>query len=325
MKKSLLWGILSLLFLLTISLFLIFNNTDEDSDLRVIRVAEVAHSIFYAPFYVAIENGYFADVNIEIDLILTPGANNVTAAVLSGDVQIGFCGPEASIYLFNEGVRDQVITFAGLTKRDGQFIVSRRPIENFQMSDLEGRTVIAGRAGGMPIINFITAINNTGVRNVIIDDTVDFANLASAFLAGNGDFVNLFEPAATRLENEGLGFVVGSIGMYAGEVPYTAFNARRSFIEANPDLINDFRTAINRGLDFVHNNDAEAIAKAIQPQFIDTSLADLIIIVQRHIDADSWLRTTYISEASFNNLEDMMMEAGLLNARVPFQELVDNG
>ena len=324
MKKRFLWGGLCLLLILSIGLIFKFNRDNNSSDMRVIRVAEVAHSIFYAPFYVAIENGYFADVNIEIDLILTPGAHNVTAAVLSGDVQIGFCGPEASIYVYNEGVRDPVQTFAGLTKRDGQFIVSRIAIDNFEMSDLIGKEVVAGRAGGMPIINFKTALRNTNTHGVIVNDTVDFANLTSAFLAGQGDFVNLFEPAATRLENEGLGFVVGSIGHYAGEVPYTAFNALQSFIESHPDVIDDFRTAIQRGLDFVHNNNAEAIARAVRPQFIDTTLEDLIIIVQRHIDADSWQETTYISEQSFRNLEDMMIEAALIDTRVPFNHLIIN-
>ena len=324
MKKRLLWGVLSLLLLIGIG-FIVFNNNSEESDLRVISVAEVAHSIFYAPFYVAIENGYFEEVGIKIDLILTPGANNVTAAVLSGDVQIGFCGPEPSIYLWKEDVRDYIITFAGLNKRDGQFIVSRRPIENFQLSDLVGKHVVAGRAGGMPIVNFKAALRNQGIEGVIVDDSVDFANLVSSFLAGNGDFVNLFEPNATRLENEGLGYVVGSIGMYAGEVPYAAFNAKKSFIEANPELIKDFRNAIQRGLDFVYYNDAKTIANAIRPQFIDTDMDDLIVIVQRHIDADSWLRTTYISEQSFNNLEDMLIAAGLIEERASWSDLVLNG
>ncbi|MDD2505066.1 MAG: ABC transporter substrate-binding protein, partial [Bacilli bacterium] len=251
MKKIFVYVLLGL-FLIAAGLFsLIYSNNKDDENVRTIKVAEVTHSPFYAPFYVAIEKGFFAKEGLNIDLILTSGANNVAAAVLSGDVEIGFCGPEATIYIYQENLKDYVQTFAGLTKRDGQFIVSRKNIDNFKISDLIGKEVLAGRVGGMPILNFTNALKKTDTTGVNINDSVDFANLTSAFLSGQGDFVNLFEPNATKLENEDLGYVVASVGTYSGEVPYTAFNAKKSFIENNKDLINSFRKAINEAMIFI--------------------------------------------------------------------------
>ena len=308
--------------------FLVIKNTNKKNDneekFDTIKVAEVTHSAFYAPFYVAIEKGYFKDNNINIDLILTSGANNVVAAVLSGDVQVGFCGPEATIYVYNEGEKDYVQTFAGLTKRDGQFIVSREKIDDFKLSDLTGKEVVAGRAGGMPILNFYTALKNEKVSGVIVNDSVDFANLTSSFISGTGDYVNLFEPNATKLENMGYGYVVASIGEYSGEVPYTAFNAKKSYIDNNKELINRFRDSINKGLDFTLNNDSELIAKTIIDLFPDTSLSDLEKIIDRYKVADSWLKDTTINEELFERLEDMLIDGDLIKEYVPFNELIIN-
>lgn len=175
------------------SIFMFIKTNNKNTNLTTIKVAEVTHSAFYTPFYIAIKNNYFKDNNIDIDLILTSGANNVIAAVLSKDVDIGLCGPEATIYVYNEGEKDYIKTFAGLTKRDGQFIVSRTKIDNFKLEDLIGKEVLGGRPGGMPIINFYNALKNENIKGVNTNDTVDFANLTSAFLSGTGDFVNLFE------------------------------------------------------------------------------------------------------------------------------------
>lgn len=288
------------------------------------KVAEVTHSAFYTPFYVAIEKGYFQNNNIDIDLILTSGANNVVAAVLSNDVNIGLCGPEATIYVYNEGEKDYVKTFAGLTKRDGQFIISRNKIDNFTLNDLKNKEVLAGRAGGMPIINFENALKNENIKDVNINSSVDFANLTSAFISGMGDFVNLFEPNATKLESLGYGYVVASVGASSGEVPYTAFNARTSYIENNKELINRFKNAINEGLKYTLNTDSKTLAKDILKQFPDTSLNDLEKIIDRYKNADSWLPNTLITEKMFNNLEDMMIDAKLLDKYVSFNDLIIN-
>ena len=190
--------ILIIIILSFIGLFLIFKTTNKQTNDNIIRVAEVTHSAFYTPFYIAIEKGYFKENNINIDLILTSGANNVTAAVLSGDVQIGLCGPEATIYIYNGGEKDYLRTFAGLTKKDGQFIVSRTKIDNFKLSDLKGKEVLAGRAGGMPILNFYNALKNNKITGVNTNDSVDFANLTSSFISGEADFVNLFDDSVTK-------------------------------------------------------------------------------------------------------------------------------
>lgn len=202
MKKNIIIIICGLL--ITILMFILGGLFKNNIDKNTIKVAEVTHSAFYTPFYVAIEKGFFEENNIDIDLILTSGANNVVAAVLSGDVQIGLCGPEATIYVYNENQKDYVQTFAGLTKRDGQFIVSRNPIKNFKLSDLENKEVLGGRIGGMPIVNFYTALKNQNITKVKVNDNIDFANLTSAFISGTGDFVNLFELNVTKKDHKGL-------------------------------------------------------------------------------------------------------------------------
>ncbi len=322
--KKIYYIIIGLIIIITFILIYTFNNENKNNEITTIKVAEVTHSAFYTPFYVAIKNNYFKDNNIDIDLILTSGANNVVAAVLSKDVDIGLCGPEATIYVYNEGEKDYIKTFAGLTKRDGQFIVSRTKIDNFKLEDLIGKEVLAGRPGGMPIINFYNALKNGNIEGVNTNDTVDFANLTSAFLSGTGDFVNLFEPNATKIEKMNKGYVVASVGIYAGEVPYTAFNARTSYIENNKELINNFKDAINKGLEFTKNNNSKDIAKIIIDLFPDASIEDLATIIERYKNADSWLDNTFITEKMFKNLEDMMIDSKLLKKYVPYKDLIIN-
>ena len=322
--KKIYYILIGLIIITMFVLIFTFSKESNIKDVTTIKVAEVTHSAFYTPFYVAIKNNYFKDNNIDIDLILTSGANNVVAAVLSKDVDIGLCGPEATIYVYNEGEKDYIKTFAGLTKRDGQFIVSRTKLDNFKLEDLIGKEVLAGRPGGMPIINFYNALKNENIKGVNTNDTVDFANLTSAFLSGTGDFVNLFEPNATKLEKMNKGYVVASVGMYAGEVPYTAFNARTSYIENNKELINNFKDAINKGLEFTKNNNSKDIAKIIIDLFPDTSIEDLTTIIERYKNADSWLDNTFISEEMFKNLEDIMIDSKLLKEYVPYKDLIIN-
>lgn len=322
--KKIYYILIGLIIITMFVLIFTFSKESNIKDVTTIKVAEVTHSAFYTPFYVAIKNNYFKDNNIDIDLILTSGANNVVAAVLSKDVDIGLCGPEATIYVYNEGEKDYIKTFAGLTKRDGQFIVSRTKLDNFKLEDLIGKEVLAGRPGGMPIINFYNALKNENIKGVNTNDTVDFANLTSAFLSGTGDFVNLFEPNATKLEKMNKGYVVASVGMYAGEVPYTAFNARTSYIENNKELINNFKDAINKGLEFTKNNNSKDIAKIIIDLFPDTSIEDLTTIIERYKNADSWLDNTFISEEMFKNLEDMMINSKLLKEYVSYKDLIIN-
>ena len=320
--------IISIIILIIIicSLLIIFNKKGSNNNLEHVTVAEVTHSAFYAPWYVAIEKGYFKDNGIDIDVVLTSGANNVVAAVLSNDVNIGLCGPEATIYIYNEGEKDYVKTFSGLTKRDGQFIVARKENKNFKISDLKGKEVLAGRIGGMPELNFENALRNSkvSVSDVNINTTIDFASLSGAFISGTGDYVNLFEPNATQLEKLGYGYVVSSVGELSGEMPYTAFNARKSYIEKNEKIVKSFAKSIKEGLDFVHNNSAEVIANTIIKQFPDTSKNDLIKIIDRYKNNDSWLETPYISEESFKNLEDIMIKSNQIKEYVSYNDLIIN-
>lgn len=312
--------------ILIILVFLGMAGCDNKSDLKKVRLAEVTHSIFYAPLYVALENGYFMQEGLDIELILTSGADKVSAAVLSNTVEIGFAGPESAIYIYENGEKDYLVTFAGLTKRDGQFIVARKKIDNFSIEDMYGKEVLGGRIGGMPLLNFLNGVKNSDgdISKIEVNTSIDFASLSGTFVSGVGDFVNLFEPNATKLEKEGLGYVVGSIGELSGDMPYTAFYARKSFIQENKDIVNSFNKAINKGLEYVKTHNDKDVAEVILKQFPDSSLNDIELIVKRYRAADSWLDNTTISEESYKNLEDIMIDNELIKDYVPFDKLVIN-
>lgn len=313
-----------ILFLFIVAGFFIFNKKEE-SDLKKVKVAEVAHSIFYAPQYVAHKLGYFEEEGLDVEIILTSGADKVTSAVLSGDVNIGFCGSEATIYVYNEGEKDYLINFAALTKRDGSFLVSREKYDNFTLGDLKGKKIIGGRKGGMPEMTLEWALKQNGIdpkSDVKIDTSIAFAAMSGAFIGGEGDFVSLFEPNALEIEKNGYGYVVASIGKLGGVVPYTAYNARKSYILENPDVIEGFTKAIQKGLDYVHNNDSREIAKLLEDYFPNTSIDDLEKLVQRHKDIDSWFNSTSISEKDFNHIQEIMISAGELKSKVDYKILV---
>ncbi len=322
--KILIGLIIIVLLVVTMSKFK--KEEEQTTNIETIRLAEVTHSAFYAPLYVAIENGYFKENGLNIDLILTSGADKVAAAVLSNDVEVGFAGPESAIYVYNAKEEDYLVTFSGLTKRDGQFIVSRTDIKDFSLEDLKGKEILAGRTGGMPLLNFQNALKNENIneKEININTSVEFAALSGSFIAGEGDFVNLFEPNATKIVNEGLGYIVGNIGTYSGEVPYTAFYARKSYLNNNKETLKNFTKAINKGLEYVKVNSAENIAKVILPQFPDISLKDLTTIVDNYKKYDSWLENPFITEESYKNLEDIIIDADLLDSYVPYNELIQN-
>lgn len=289
------------------------------------KIAEVTHSIFYAPQYVAHSLGYFEEEGLDVEILLVPGADKVTAAVLSGDVQIGFCGSEATIYIYNQGEKDYLINFAALTKRDGSFLVSREKYENFTLDDLKGKTVIGGRKGGMPEMTFEWALKQNGIdpkKDLIIDTSVAFASMAGSFIGGNGDFVTLFEPQALQIEQQGYGYVVASIGELGGVVPYTAYNAKKSYIETHEKEIEGFTKAIQKGLDYVKTHNDEDVAKIITSYFPDTSMNDLIKIIKRYRNNDSWFQTTKITEEDYKHIEEIVESAGELSKKAPYDKLV---
>lgn len=327
MKKNFLFYSLFfiLIFLMVGSLFLDFNKKEKKTNTTKVTVAEVAHTIFYAPQYVAIEKGYFEEYGIDVNLILTAGADKVTAAVLSGDADIGFCGSEGTIYVYNAKEKDYLKTFAQLTQKDGSFLVSRKKFDNFTLDDLKGKSVIGGRAGGMPEMTFEWALKQNGIdpkNDLEIDTSITFAAMGGAFIGGQGDFVTLFEPNALEIEQQGYGYVVASIGELGGVVPYTSYSARESYIKKNSELINNFTKAIQKGLDFVHNSSDKEVAEAILSQFPDTSLNDLEKVVARYRKIDAWPKTTKFSEESFNHLQDIMIDNGVLNNKVSYDKLI---
>ena len=326
-KKIIIFIVAGILILLLAALVLFdFNKENKDGEkLTQITLAEVTHSIFYAPQYVAIEQGYFEEVGIDIELILTSGADKVTAAVLSKDADIGFCGSEGTIYVYNGGEKDYLKTFAQLTQKDGSFIVSRENIEDFSLEDLKGKTILGGRAGGMPEMTFEWALRENGIdpnTDLTIDTSIDFAAMQGAFIGGTGDFVTLFEPNALAVEQAGYGHVVAYIGDLGGLVPYTAYNARKSFIEGNPDIIKGFSNAINKGLKFVEEKSSEEIAESIIDFFPDTDIEDITKMIERYKEGEAWKSNITINEDEWNHIQDIVIAAGELENKVSFNDLI---
>ena len=325
MLKKLILPMILVILVVGIVLFKHFNV--NDNKLKKVKVAEVTHSIFYAPQYVAHALGYFEEEGLDVEIILAAGADKVTAAVLSGDVDIGFCGSEATIYVYNNGEKDYLVTFAGLTKRDGSFIVSREKYDNFTLNNLKGKTIIGGRIGGMPEMTLEWTLKEAGLdvkSDLTIDTSIAFASMSGAFIGGTGDFVSLFEPNALQIEKQGYGYVVASLGELGGVVPYTAYNARKSYIEQNPDVIKSFTKATQKGLDYVHSHNSSEIADVIIKYFPDTSRTDLEKIIERYKNIDSWFDTTYITEDNFNHIQEIAKNAGQLDNFAPFDKLVNN-
>lgn len=293
---------------------------------KKIVLNEVAHSIFYAPQYVAIELGYFKDEGIELVLETGFGADKTMTALLSGDADIGFMGSESSIYAYAQGAGDYAVNFAGLTQRAGNFLVARNKIDNFSWDMLKGKTVLGGRKGGMPqmILEYVLKKHNIDPEsNLNIVKNVDFGLTAGAFSGDDKyDFTVEFEPSATALEKEGKGYVVASLGVESGYVPYTAYCAKKSYISKNPELIQKFTKAIDKGLNYVNTHSSEEIAKIILPQFPDTDLETLTAIVDRYKSQDTWKKTTFFDKESFELLEDILILAGELKEKVPYEKLV---
>lgn len=286
---------------------------------------EVAHSIFYAPQYAAIELGYFEDEGIDLTLVNGAGADKVMTALISGDAQIGFMGSEASIYVYQEGSQDYAVNFAQLTQRAGNFLVGRQPEDNFKWENLKGKKVLGGRAGGMPQMVFEYILKKHGLdpkTDLTIDQSINFGLTAAAFTSDDADYTVEFEPFATTLESEGSGSVVASLGTESGYVPYTAYCARKSYMEKNPELIQKFTNAIQKGMDYVNSHSAEEIAKTIAPQFKETPVDKIATIVGRYKDQDTWKDDTVFEKESFELLENILEEAGELSQRVPYEDLV---
>lgn len=297
----------------------------ETGNTKVV-LSEVAHSIFYAPMYVAIEEGYFAEEGIDLELVTAFGADKVMTAVLSGEADIGFMGSESSIYTYNEGATDYVVNFAQLTQRAGNFLVAREEMTDFTWEDLKGTYVLGGRKGGMPqmVFEYILKQNNIDPdKDLEINQNIDFGSTAAAFSEGQGEFTVEFEPHATSLEEAGKGYVIASLGEDSGYVPYTAFSAKGSYMEENPEIIQSFTNALQKGMDYVQTHSPEEISKVIAPQFAETDIDTITTIVKRYYDQDTWKSDLVFEKESFELLQDILDMAGELSERVPYEDLVN--
>lgn len=301
-------------------------STDNTKDTTKITLCEVAHSIFYAPMYVAIEEGYFADEGIDLTLYNGNGADNVMNAMIAGEADIGFMGCEATVYVYAQGKSDYAVNFAQLTQRAGNFLVGREADEDFKWEDLKGTTVLGGRAGGMPqmVFEYILKKNNIDpAKDLTIDQSVSFGNTAAAFMGGEDyDYTVEFEPFATSLEQEGAGYIVASLGVDSGYVPYTSFSANKSYIEENPEVIQSFTDALQKGMDYVQNHTPEEIAEIIAPQFPDNDIESITTIVKRYHEQDTWKENLIFEEESYDLLIDILKESEQLESDVPYKDIV---
>jgi len=294
--------------------------------LTKITLSEVAHSIFYAPMYVAIENGYFEEEGLEIDLVNSAGADKVMTALISGEADIGFMGPEATVYAYNQGAKDYAVNFAQLTQRAGNFLVGKAADDDFKWTDLKGKTVLGGRAGGMPQMVFEYILKQNGIdpeTDLDIIQNIDFGITAEAFASGTGDYTVEFEPFASALELAGNGHVIASLGVDSGYVPYTCFSALKSYMDENPDIIQKFTCAIQKGQDYVNSHTPEEISKTIQPQFKETDEKTLQTIVTRYAGQDTWKTDVVFTEDAFDLLLNILNQAGELDGHPPYEDLVN--
>lgn len=297
----------------------------EKEELTRLTLNEVAHSIFYAPQYVAIEQGYFEEQGIDLDLVCGFGADKVMTAVLTGEADIGFMGSEASIYTYTQGASDYPVNFAQLTQRAGNFLIGRELEEDFQWTDLKGAEVLGGRKGGMPQMVFEYILRQNGLdpdKDLHINQSIDFGSTAAAFTSGQGEYSVEFEPSATLLEQQGTGYVIASLGVDSGYVPYTAYCAKTDFMEEKPELIQGFTNAVQKGLDFVNSHSPEEIAEVIAPQFTETDLETITTIVERYQQQDTWKEDLVFEKDSFDLLQDILESAGELSKRAVYEDLV---
>ncbi len=287
----------------------------------VIKINEVTHSVFYAPMYLADALGYFEDEGYTIELENGGGANNTMAAVLSGAADIGFCGPEAAIYTYIGGDEDAPKVFGQMTNRDGSFLVGRTSEPNFDWHSLDGKDVLAGRPGGVPMMTFQYVMKELGVKPNYITN-IDFNFMTSSFQGGTADYCTMFEPVASDYEKAGSGYVVGSVGALAGEIPYTCYIAKQSYIDKNGDKIEALLRAVTKATKYIYENDSITVAEKIVSYFPNTSVDSVKTSLDSYKGIDSWVKNMAMKESGFNRLQDIIESAGELSQRVNFSDLV---
>lgn len=328
MKKVIISLVIILVIVLAIvGIFYARNKNSDETNLQTVKLSEVTRSIFYAPQYVALSQGFFEEEGLKIELSTAQGADDVMTSVLANQSDIGFAGPEASVYVYNEGKEDYTEVFAQLTKRDGSFLVSRNENSDFEWTDVKGSTIIPGRKGGVPYMTLRYVLNKYGINpdaDVVLDDSISFDLMAGAFSAGNADYVSLFEPTASATENAGKGYIVASIGEETDELPYTAYFAKKSYIESNSDIVQKFTNAIYKGQKWVQSHSTEEVADVIIDYFPDTDRDLLITVLNRYKEIDVWSETPYLSEEGFDLLQTIIQDAGELKEKAPYDKIINN-
>ena len=341
MKKYLIPGIIIILVVIIgVSIYFITRDNNKVKEttqltkentktekLTKVKVNEVTRSVFYAPQYVAIAKGFMQEEGLEIELTTGQGADKVMTAVLANQSDIGFAGPEAAIYVYNEGKEDYCEVFAQITQKDGAFLVAREKTDNFSWNDLKGKTIIPGRKGGVPYMTFEYVLKQNGINpqtDAILDDSIKFDLMAGAFTGGTADYVTLFEPTATMTEQAGKGYIVASVGEASGEIPYTAYFAKKSYIEKNSDIIQKFTNAVYKGQKWVEEHSMKEVAEAIKDFFPDTSVDLLATVLQSYKDIDAWKTDPIMKEEAYNKLQTVMEIAGELAQKAPFDKIVNN-
>lgn len=328
-KRTLFFAIIIVLVILVaiVVQIILKDKSANNQEFSKVKVSEVTRSVFYAPQYVAINNGYFKKNGIDIELTTGGGADTVMTAVLSNQVDIGFAGPEASIYVYNEGKEDYCQVFAQMTKKDGSFLVAKSKDDNFSWQNLKGKTVIPGRKGGVPYMTLEYVLRKNGINpktDLKLDDSIKFDLMAGAFTSGDAEYVTLFEPTASLTEQQKKGYIVASVGKEAGDIPYTAYFAKKSYIEKNEKLIQNFTNAICEGEKWVKNHTSEEIADVIMDFFPGTEKDLIKTAVQSYKDIDAWNETPVLKQDSFDRLQDVMTMAGELQNKAPYEKIVNN-
>ena len=324
---------LYLLTLLCVSMLSIITSCGKNDGLTHITVAEVTHSLFYAPQYIAINNGYFKEEGLKVNVITTPGADKTMAALLSKEAQIGLMGPEASVYVYNGGETNYAINFAQLTHKDGSFLLAREEMPNFKWTDLKGKTIIGGRKGGMPEMTLEYVLKKAGLQigqndpnaEVNIRTDVNFDVMAGVFTAGQSDFVTLFEPSASQVERNGIGHIVASIGESSGEVPYTCYSATKKYVEQNGEILKAFNRAIKKGINFLLTSKMEEVVTALKPSFTSSDEVEISNVINNYLSIDVWNENLSLEKESYNRLIEIITLAGELNEEpAPFEKIVNN-
>ncbi|WP_099188896.1 ABC transporter substrate-binding protein [Tepidibacter mesophilus] len=313
------------LILSSLMILMLVTSGCSNDNLTKITLAEVTHSTFYAPQYVALTEGFFKEEGLDVEIINTKGADKTMAAILSNEADIGLMGPEASIYVYNQEKEDYAINFAQLTQRDGSFLIGREKDNNFTFDKLKGKSILGGRKGGVPemTLEYVLKKNDLDLqKDVNIRTDIQFSVMAGAFASGTGDYVTLFEPIASSLEKEGKGYIVASIGKESGYLPYTCYSSKKSYIEKNPDIIQKFTNSIYKSQQWVKTHSSQEIARSISPEFPDTDIEALTIVVERYKSQDTWSETTILEEESLNHLMDIIDLAGELDKRAPYNKIV---